>query len=160
MKQLLSFALTAVLIAVIFSGCGRLPDEQLLDKGKKYEQDERFDEAIKCYLKIEDDYPDSPLRPEALYQAGRVYTYGLKEYDKAIDIFQRCAGEFKGTETGAQCQFMVGFIYANNDVDTTKARIAYEQFIKTYPNHDLADDVQWELDHLGKDINDVIQFQN
>ena len=160
MKQMLSFALIFVLIAIMFSGCGRLPDEQLLDKGKKYEQDERFEEAIECYLKIEDEYPDSPLRPEALYQAGRVYTYGLKQYDLAVEIFDRAAMEFAGTETGAQCQFMVGFIYANNDPDTAKARIAYKQFVENYPDHDLADDVKWELDNLGKDINEIIQFQN
>jgi len=160
MKQLLSFAIMVILIAAVFSGCGRLPDEQLLDKGKKYEQDERFEDAVQCYLKLEEEYPDSPLRAEALYQAGRVYTYGLKEYDTAIELFKRAADEFTGTETGAQCQFMVGFIYANNEVDTAKARIAYQDFVNTYPDHDLADDVQWELKNLGKDINEIIHFEN
>ena len=160
MRKYLSRGVLALFIVSIFAGCGRLPDEQLLVKGKKYEQNERFEEAIKCYLELEKEYPDSPLRMEAMYQAGRVYTYGLKNYDDAVNTFQRVVDEYQESDIGAQCQFMIGFIYANNEPDTAKARMAYSLFLEKYPDHDLADDVQWELANLGKDINEILQFQN
>jgi len=58
-----------------------------------------------------------------------------------------------------KAQFMVGYIYANpqfGDVqDLEKAKNSYEVFLKKYPNHELAPSVQFEMDNLGKDINEI-----
>jgi hypothetical protein len=50
---------------------------------------------------------------------------------------------------------MIGFIYANELKDFEKAKIAYEKFLKDFPEHEMAKDARWEIDHLGKDISDI-----
>ncbi len=36
-----------------------------------------------------------------------------------------------------------------------KAKKAYEEFLKEYPDHELAPSVKWELEHLGQDISQI-----
>ena len=50
---------------------------------------------------------------------------------------------------------MVGFIYANTTSDTAQARLEYNQFLQNYPDHELVPSVEWELQYLGKDINNI-----
>ena len=50
---------------------------------------------------------------------------------------------------------MIGFIYANEVKNLDKAKEAYEKFLKAYPEHEMAKDAKWELDHLGQDIDDI-----
>jgi len=50
---------------------------------------------------------------------------------------------------------MIGYIYANILKDTDSARKEYQYFLEQYPKHDLSPSVRFELDFLGKDINDI-----
>jgi hypothetical protein len=55
---------------------------------------------------------------------------------------------------------MIGYIYANHLKDFEKARNHYNQFLEKYPQHELTTSVQWEIDHLGKDISEIDIFAN
>jgi len=50
---------------------------------------------------------------------------------------------------------MVGYLYANHLKNMDMAKQAYATFIRNYPEHELVKDAQWELDHLGKDVNQI-----
>ena len=50
---------------------------------------------------------------------------------------------------------MVGYIYANVINDSANALKEYNVFLEKYPDHELVDDVQFEIQWLGKDINDI-----
>ncbi len=50
---------------------------------------------------------------------------------------------------------MVGYLYANHLKNKDQAKAAYQTFIRDYPEHELVKDAQWELDHLGKDVNEI-----
>ena len=62
---------------------------------------------------------------------------------------------FSGTNQEAQAQFMIGYIYANILNDNSQAELNYKNFLDRFPDHELAPSVQFELDHLGKDINEI-----
>jgi hypothetical protein len=53
--------------------------------------------------------------------------------------------------------FMVGYIYANHIQDLDKAKQHYNAFLEKYPQHDLSDDVQFELANLGKDPSEFFK---
>jgi len=147
-------------LALIF-GCSSLPDEKMMEKAQQYEMNEEFVRAAETYEKIVKIYPRSPYAPEALYRAGLVYNNGLNESEKAISLLDRMIKEYPESDsTAAQCQFMIGFIYANNVADTANARLAYTTFLERYPGHELVPSVQWELKYLGKDINDIPELMN
>jgi len=149
-----------ITIAVLLYGCGQLPDERLMEKGKRMEENERFEEAVACYMELDEKYPDSPHRAEALYHAGRVYSYGMNDFKEAIEMFQKVSNGYPDSNMAAQSQFMIGFIYANSLQDTANARVAYHRFLEKYPEHELVPSVQWELENLGKDINEIPVLKN
>jgi outer membrane protein assembly factor BamD (BamD/ComL family) len=55
---------------------------------------------------------------------------------------------------------MLGFINANDLKDYETAEKHYKKFLEVYPDHELSDDAQYEIETLGKDINDLPIFQN
>ena len=73
----------------------------------------------------------------------------------AIDAYQEYVKRFPKSPEAPQCQFMIGYLYANHLDNLEMAKKAYEDFIQKYPEHELVKDAQWELDHLGKDVNDI-----
>ena len=76
-------------------------------------------------------------------------------FTTAIDSYQEIVKRFPKSPRAPQCQFMVGYLYANHLKNMDMARQAYQAFIHNYPENDLVKDAQWELDHLGKDVNQI-----
>ncbi len=147
------------ILLIVFS-CSRLSDEKLFEKAKKFEDTQKFSEAVSQYEKCADLYPQSPLTAEALYRAGLVYINSLSDLEKGISSFKRVFNEYSESNFAALSQFMVGFIYANTVSDTAQARIEYNAFLQKYPNHELASSVEWELKYLGKDINNIPELSS
>ena len=85
--------------------------------------------------------------------------YGQELYADAIENFKIILEKFPNGETTAQATFMIGFIYANSLENLEQAKKYYTLFIEKYPKHDLADDAQYELDNLGRDINQLPIFK-
>lgn len=153
-KLLFGCALCSMIIT-----CSRMPDESLMEKGARLEEEGQFTEAAACYEKLARLYPRSLLRPEALYKAGLVYINNHQDFEKAVSTMQRVIDEHSETKEAAQCQFMIGFVYANSVNDTAKARSAYETFLAKHPEHELVPSVEWELRHLGMDINEIPELK-
>ena len=63
--------------------------------------------------------------------------------------------KYPDSKYAVQSLFMIGFIYANNIKDLEKAKEYYSKFIEKHPDSELVTSVQWELDHLGEDINEI-----
>ena len=74
------------------------------------------------------------------------------EAEKAFDSLN---SKFPNGTFAAKSLFMVGYINANHLNNLDKARQYYGKFLETYPDHDLADDAQYEIDHLGRDIESL-----
>jgi outer membrane protein assembly factor BamD (BamD/ComL family) len=90
---------------------------------------------------------------EMFAQANQLQKEG--KYQESINAYQKLISVYPESKFAPQSQFMVGFIYANEFKDLDKAKAAYEKFLEKYPDHEMAKDAKWELDHLGKDINDI-----
>lgn len=171
MKRIFKCILFAVVIVPLMIDCGGKSDEKLIKKADKYyakadsllregntdSAKPEFAEAIQYYEKLIKQFPNSPHRLNAHYQAGLAYASGFQDFHRAVSILQKAVYEYTDGEDAAHCQFMIGFLYANSMSDIDKARSAYTEFLRKYPNHDMAESVKWELKHLGKDINDVFK---
>lgn len=76
-------------------------------------------------------------------------------FDGAIAAYSEIVERFPTSAQAPQCQFMMGYLYANHLKNIEKAREAYHTFVRNWPEHELVKDAQWELDHLGKDVNEI-----
>ena len=53
------------------------------------------------------------------------------------------------------CTIYIGYIYANVINDTKSAEAEYESFLKKFPDHELSPSVKFELEYLGKSIEEI-----
>ncbi len=139
----------------VLNTCTQLPDDKLMDKAKTLETEEEFEQAVKYYDQLIEDYPSSPFCSEALYRAGLIYTNPIGESSKAISRLRQVIENHPDSKFAPQSQFMLGFIYANNLSDTLMAKQEYTEFLEKYPEHELVTSVKWELKYLGKDISEI-----
>lgn len=127
--------------------------EKLLAEVKSYEAREDLEALIILYATFLKRFPDYAQSDDFLQKLAWSY-HNRQEFQKAISTYQRLLEEKSQSQHAAQAQFMVGYIYANEIKDLDRARQAYTAFQQKFPQHDLSDDVAFELEHLGKDIND------
>jgi TolA-binding protein len=77
------------------------------------------------------------------------------DFRGAIDAYTQFVESYPDAPDAPKCQFMIGYLFANHLDDDTNAAEAYRKFIKLYPDNVLIKDAQWELDHLGMDVNEI-----
>jgi outer membrane protein assembly factor BamD (BamD/ComL family) len=80
---------------------------------------------------------------------------GKEQWSEAEKNFQKIINDYPNGTYGSKSLFMVGFLNANYMKNYGKAEKYYKEFLEKYPEHDLADDARYELENLGKDINDL-----
>ena len=86
--------------------------------------------------------------------------YGQEAYADAIENFKIIIEKYPEGKTTAKATFMIGFINANSLENLEEAEKYYTLFVEKYPDHDLADDAKYELNTLGKDINELPIFKD
>jgi TolA-binding protein len=77
------------------------------------------------------------------------------DFQGAIASYQEIVKDYPKSPQAPQCQFMIGYLYANHLKNMDMAKGAYRDFIKLFPDNQLVKDAQWELDHLGQDVNQI-----
>lgn len=98
------------------------------------------------------------LSEEEYYDAAKE-AYTKENFKLAVDNFLNIIKHYPQGKRAAEANFMLGFINANDLKNFDEAKKYYEEFIAKYPDHELADDAQYELKTLGKDINDLPIFK-
>lgn len=78
-----------------------------------------------------------------------------ENWEGAEQNFKSILDHYPNGEYAAKSIFMIGFINANYTNNLDKGRKYYNKFLEKYPNHDLADDAKYEIQNLGKSIDDL-----
>jgi tetratricopeptide (TPR) repeat protein len=79
------FSISIMLLSLLAFG-QKMPSDYF-EEACKFFEDEKFDEALKCYQYIVDNHKKNELFPRAFYNIGYIY-FIQKKYDKAIPIFE------------------------------------------------------------------------
>lgn len=81
----------------------------------------------------------------------------LRQYDKAFEIFERIAKDYPNSKEAAAAMFMKAFTLDNDLKKFDEAKLAYDAFLKKFPNDEFADDAQFLLNNLGKSPEEIIK---
>ncbi|MCS7076702.1 MAG: tetratricopeptide repeat protein [Bacteroidia bacterium] len=101
-------------------------------------------------------FPRHEKTPEYLSRAANFYASpNIKMYEKAILIYDKLVKDYSKTQQAEKACFMKGFIYHNELKKIDKAKSAYEDFLRRYPNSQLVSSVQAELQFLGTKPEDL-----
>ena len=153
MRKIL-FILT--IIGVFVSGCGSNQTAEELFSGAENARNEKdIKGALSNLDLLLKKYPDHVLAAKTQYLIGDIYMNDLRDFDSAIAAYVNVVNNFSGTNQEAEAQFMIGYIYANILGDFDKAMATYINFLEKFPNHRLAPSVEFELEYMGKGINEI-----
>ncbi len=98
------------------------------------------------------------LSEDEYYQKAK-QEYGKNNYQQAIENFKKITEYYPDGKRAPESLFMLGFIYANDLKKYDLAKQYYTEFIKKYPENELVDDAQYEIENLGKDPNELPIFK-
>lgn len=126
------------------------------DKGNFVFDEKLVQTAIDAYQKYATAFPDDSLTPEYLFKKADLYR-SLRNAEQAIVTYNLISEKYPKYEKTPYCLFLKGFIYENELNKIEEARKAYQAFLDAYPNHDLADDVAFSINNLGKTPEQLIK---
>jgi len=102
-------------------------------------------------------YPDSDEAPSYLYK-GAEMARTLRTFNKALSIYEWISEKYPDYEKTPTTVFLKGFMLENEMNDKERAREVYSTFLVTYPNHELADDIQFLLDNIDKSDQQIMEM--
>lgn len=118
---------------------------------------EKAQELTEVYSQYIEQFPeDKEKAPEYLFLQAELYKT-LKQFDKAIAAYQLVQQKYPDYSKAPQALFLIGFIQENDLKQTDEAKKNYELFLSKYPQNDLAKDVQFSLQYLGKSADEIVK---
>ncbi len=152
--------LPILLILMLFmAACDRRSPEQFIEDAEVNLTQKEYDDAVKDLKKMIEKYPDHEKAPENAYRIAEIHMNKRQDIEAAIEAFKVAADQYSKSDIGPKARFMAGFLLANNTDRLDEARKDYERFLKDYPDHELSMAVNFELENLGKPLDNIPQLQ-
>ena len=129
--------------------------EYILNKVDSLRKRKMVKEAVEHLIYMTEHYTHHELAPKGQYMLGDLYMNEFRDFPIAIQEYRKVIENFAGSSQEAHALFMIGYIYANVVNDPKSAEIEYGEFLKRFPNHELAPTVKFDLDYLGKSKEEI-----
>ena len=78
-----------------------------------------------------------------------------QNWEKAEEYYNKVLQDYPNGLFSSKALFMVGYLNANHMKNFDKARKYYTDFLEKYPDHELADAARYELENMGKDVDEL-----
>ena len=119
----------------------------------------KMDEAFKVLAEMETRFKtDTTVMCEVWRVTADAYAQYKNDFNKTVEYYDRIVTTYPNTPQAATSLFKKAYTYENGLNDNMRAKATYEEFIKKYPDHELADDAQTMIDFLGKPADDLIEM--
>lgn len=112
--------------------------------------------ALSAYEKFIAASPKDAQTSEYLFKSAEIYR-SLRQFDKAIAAYQKIITDFPNYDKTPHSLFLMGFCYENDLGQKDQAKPLYEEFLKKYPKHELAQSVQFSLSNIDKTPEQIIK---
>ena len=150
-RHYLPLALTLLIVS-----CGITETaEELWSRAERDVTARRYERSIKSLKSLVKTYPSHALAPKAQFRIGDIYLNNTRDIPAAIEALRSTVDHYSNMDEGVKALFMIGFVYANHLGDYSSAQQAYLQFIDHYPNHELMPSVKFELENMGKPMEEI-----
>lgn len=152
-----------VILMILLTGCSgdRVKSAQgYWDLAREAFNNKQYEEAIAYYQKLVQRFPQDSLAVPALFSVAEIYKNNMQDFTKSIDSYRQILAEYGTHSKAPNASFMIGYVYANDLSDYDQARVSYEEFIEQYPDHNLVPSAQWEIENLGRSLDEIPQLQS
>jgi tetratricopeptide (TPR) repeat protein len=130
--------------------------EQSLFEGANMFNDSAANAVVEAYESYAESYPEDPMTPEYLFKAGEV-SMGLGKPLKSMSLFKRVYEKYPEYSKCSESLFLQAYVLDNHLNDDGRAGDLYREFLKKFPDHPLAGDARFSIDHLGKSDEELIR---
>ena len=157
MKKLIIICISVISLMII-SCEGTKTAEEYFTAAEVERNAKNIKASLECLDNLINHYPEHLLSPQAQYLMGDIYMNDLRDFDNAISSYTKVVENFSGSSHASKALFMIGYFYANptyGETDLEKASSYYNLFLEKFPDHELTPSVQFEIDNLGRDINEI-----
>lgn len=152
------------LFIIVFSlSCNSISDKEYFSEAQKKIKDKKFIEAVKYFEELVEEYPNSNLAPQSLYEIAKLYhSQSIPNLNreesllKAVYFYKKVYGKYKNSPEAERALFIASFIFANELNQLDSAKNNYELFLKNYPKSELAQSVKLELENLGSSPDEIL----
>ena len=152
---------TLLIVLLMFYGCDTSSSpEKLFSKANVERSQSNFKKAAKILRNLVNSDADEEILVKSNLLLAEIFYHDLKDFNRAIEEYDNFCKSFPSHKNAASSLFMQGFIYHNSLSDLQMAEKLYLKFLDEYPDHELALSVRWELDNLGKNIDEIPFFKN
>jgi TolA-binding protein len=147
-----------LLVAIlVFSACSKPTKsaEGYWESGSALYDVGNYEGAVDEYQNILKFYPEDEYAIKAAFSIADITKNNIKDYDTAIKYYKDIEKKYPESEKAPNALFMIGYIYANELNDFDNAKEAYQYFIEKYPDHVLVSSAQWEIENMGKTLEEL-----
>ena len=150
-----------VIGSLILHGCDiSSSPEKLFLKANAERSQSNFKKAAEILRNLVNSDADQEILVKSNLLLAEIFYHDLKDFNQAIQEYDNFCKAFPDHKNAASSLFMQGFIYHNSLSDLQMAEKLYLKFLDEYPDHELALSVRWELENLGKNIDEMPFFKN
>jgi TolA-binding protein len=164
MKKISILLLAVVFIAV--SGC-KPSKEKMTTEITNLEKElyantsgsidkQKAEKMVALYTEFAEKFPEDSLSANYLFKAGEILM-NISKNVEAIETYDKLISRFPKYSKTPDALFLQGFVLENNMKNIAKAREKYTEFMTKYPNNELATQVKFSLDNLGKTPEQIIE---
>ncbi|MBU4485825.1 MAG: hypothetical protein KKD38_02755, partial [Candidatus Delongbacteria bacterium] len=94
---------------------------------------------------------------ELFYEAQEYGALGM--YGHAIEDYTELLQKYPKHVRASDAKFLIAFTYCNNLKEEELAKQHYREFMKMFPDSPLAVSAEYELENIGKDIDNLELFK-
>ena len=106
-------------------------------------------------------YDGKSIAAEAEYMIAEIFLNDFEEYSIAADYYKDIISKYpKGYQEVKKSMFTLAYIYANYLDYYSDAILLYEEFKRTYPDDDLINSIDYELQNLSKFDKEIKSLLN
>ena len=129
--------------------------EYIINKAESLRKRKMIKEAVDHLMYMTEKYSQHELTPKGQYMLGDIYMNDFRDFTTAIQEYRKVVEKYGGSPQEPHALFMIGYIYANVVNDNKSAEIEYKEFLKKFPDHELSPSVKFEIEFLGKSIDEI-----
>ena len=112
-------------------------------------------ELIDLYSQFVQANPSDTASANYLYRSAMISGDFHENYNRCVQFLERLRREYPDSYRGESALFLLGYTYADKLRDLPRAKAIYSSFLEKYPDSEMAGSVQFELDNLGKTLDQL-----
>lgn len=114
-------------------------------------------QLLQSYIQFTDTYPTDDRAPDFLYKGAGI-ARGVGVHSRALKMYKKILADYPEFPKKAETQFLIAFTLDNDLKEIEKAKEAYAEVMKQYPDHEFASQAEERLKTIDLSDEELIEL--